>query len=308
MNYLSFNSLPYGKAYIFKGNSNKLAYLLQGEPNINVYTGDLRKALSILYFEPTNLVYLYAGGNTKLPEELIIHPYLRIFILFSVYDSLEAKEKALYSHYQSEYYTHLDYSSFTVKDAPPLSSIVEHYKYNSSTRLNSTCFNWDVYRDYPLTTQLFFTNNPIYRDLLELSEEYSLLESIPTYIKELAETKNFDYVLKLSSVSRTILSSYFEPPFNKFLDISGLDKLCQYNLYYWYSLFYNLYANKYSSNLNDSVYLFFLWVYRSSTFNKKSLKEGLVYRSYNKGRINKSKCYFNPSDLAVEEFYSRLIK
>lgn len=292
--YQSFNELPYGQAYLFKGNTNKLGYLLLDQPNVSQYVGNNLKDLSgAISFELTNFIFHFDHYKV-IPDILVLPPTVRVFIVFSIYDSLEDNLKAKYKLYQSKYYIPLDYSKFTVKDCKKLSQQLLNCQHNSKHNLCK--LDWGRFAHYPLTIQSLLNEDSRTAKSLR-SEQHLIID----YIKELASTKDIKYVHKLANLGDTILKE-FTPPFHIFHAIinEGIELK---SLTSWYKIFY--FSNESIIRLapNDLVFLFFLWVYRSSVVNNVAYKSGLTKEV--KGK--QIKYYFRPSNLAVKEFYNSLI-
>lgn len=305
MKYPSFNDLDYGRAYIFKGNSNKLAYFLQEQPNVRIYTKpnllDLTNASCIL--EPTNYVMLYRNYKT-LPDELVLPDLIRVFIVFDPINDTSNKDiKNLIKHYDSKYYSVIDFSTYSVSKDNKLKSLIDFVKLDKTSNL--TMFkDWKNYYHYPLSlTQII--EDPC-RSSCDL--EFKPV-SVLDYIKELARTKNFEYVIKLCRLNTNILNEYFTPPFSLFSAKIAEDKEITWQIFYWYKLFYTLNKKSMLSLYsNDLVYLFFSWVYRASTVNIEGNNTGLKRAILNNSsRSNKVAYFFNPSSKACDEFYIDLL-
>lgn len=292
-----FNDLPYGKAYLFKGNTNKLFYLLQDSPNVRIFTGiNLKDLSATISFDLVDYVYYYQHQHT-IPETLVLPPLVRLFILFSFHDDTDTATTAKFKHYESRYYTTLNYSKFSVKkDCPELYKKITSAKHDPRHNLNK--LDWERFYPYPLTTEQLLANPCRHAgDLITDSHEIS------QYIKALATTKRFDFVSKLSSLNKSILDAYFTPPFRSFIDIMNKDKELPWSLFYWYKLYYQSNKSITSLSSNDHVFLFFLWVHRSSTILNRSFNQGL-FKYLIKGKT--STYLFRPSHLAVDEFYEDL--
>jgi len=300
-----FKELDYGKAYIFKGNSNKLAYFLQDEPNVKIFTqpnlGYLNNSSCVI--EPTNYIMLYRNYKT-LPDELYLSELVRVFIVFDpINDTLNKDIKNLIKHYESKYYSVLDFSSYSVNKDPQLKTLIEQVKLDPNSNL-AMFQNWKDYYHYPLALQ------QIIEDPCRKANDLQVKPiGVLDYIKELARTKNFKYVTKLAQLNTNILNDYFTPPFRLFSGKIIEDKELTWQLFYWYKLFYTLNKNVLSLSSNDLVYLFFSWVYRASTINIEGNNTGLkkAILGSNSRRYNKVAYFFNPSSKACDEFYRDLL-
>lgn len=303
MMYPSFNDLDYGCAYLFKGNSNKLAYFLKSQPNIKIYSkanlGELVNASCII--EPTNYVMLYRNYKT-LPTNLKLPELVRVFIIFDVInDSMDKENKSLIKHYDSKYYTVLDYSSYSINKDDNFKYLIEKIKLDKTSNL-SMFKDWKNYYHYPLALEQLIADPCRNSCDLEI-KPIGVLD----YIKELARTKDFSFVSKLSKLNTNILNEYFTPPFSLFSAKIREDKELTWQLYYWYKLFYSLAEKRLNLSTNDLIYLFFSWVYRASTINIEGNNVGLKRAILSKGRSNKILYFFNPSSKSCDEFYNDLL-
>lgn len=292
------NTLPYGTCYLCKGNSNKLAYLLQDTPNVIHYQGNNLKLLeSIITYDYLNYV-VYYSHYLNIPERLMLSPLVRVFLVFTIYDEFTTELKALYKKLQSKSYVAIDYSKITSDKCADITDLSKSIvKTNVSCYLDVESIS-RVLKHYPysLQTLLLDSKDGVFNNALNRDID----TTISSGIKSIADTKSYTWVANIDQLPNSIFSELFEGSFNRLADLISTDKELSWGIYYWYKLFYKLYFYKFNLPIKTFVKLYFTWVYQATVRYNEGRKQGLDISI----KSNKKTYYFSPSYKAIKVFFS----
>lgn len=295
---LTFDELPYGQCYIFKGNTNKFFWLLNQMETPNYFlshTQNIDNLLDLFPYENTDYIMLKSTGNFTLNKNPTVNPTVRIFILLNIYDSLETTEKKIYKKYSSSKYTTLDYSKWTIDDDPNLHARLTELEDKCDYEILDYRGIYKRLKHYPISFSSFMD---------EVTETefrpYESTDVIAATFQKIAVDKSGLHLQSLLVLDKNTIHSYFYPPFSRLASICKTD--LSWSLYYWYKYFYHLLKTKFSTR--DIAFLYFNWVYDCSTTWSTSQNSGLTY--YIKGR-NKFIYYFAPSHKALNVLGSYVI-
>lgn len=300
-----FDNLPYSKTYLCKGNSNKLLYLLQDQPNLTYYSEyDLTPLSNVITYDFVNYIVYYTH-YLKLPNKLILGNFKRLFILFSIYDFNELdsdKKKSLNSllkKYQSESYEILDLSKFNVKNDELITSQKQRLKITNLQHYTVIDKIEDRLEQYPLTYSNYLPDLEN-EGLLNLNIINNTNYLISEGIKAIADSKSYEWLISIDSLPSRDLESIFTYSMHGIKYLLDSDKELTYSIFYWYKIFYKLYYNRFNIPIKPFIKLYFTWVYYSTIRYMKGVDRGLIV-----SRVGRQKrYYFNPSIEAIKVLFS----
>lgn len=301
-----FDNLPYSKTYLCKGNSNKLLYLLQNQPNLTYYSDyDLTSLSNIITYDFVNYIVYYTH-YLKLPNKLVLGNFKRLFILFSIYDfnDLDSDKKkslnSLLKKYQSEYYEILDLTKFSVKNDELINTQKQSLKITNLQHYTVIDKVEERLIHYPLSYSNYLVD--LENENLNLSIINSTNYLISEGIKAISDSKSYEWLVQINTLPSRDLESIFNYPMSGIKHLLELDKELTYSIFYWYKIFHKLYYNRFNIPIKPFIKLYFTWVYYSTVRYYKGLgAKGLVVSKV--GRFQK-KYYFNPSIDAIKVLFS----
>jgi hypothetical protein len=283
-----YNSLPYGKAYVYLGMFGSLSYLLQASNLEVLELADLKASLSQIIYEPTDYVIIYEKG---LPLTLKVHPLLRIWVTFS-YKFSKDEIKKIAQVYDSETYTLVQALPREKLATPQLTSL----RHRIATEIPGG--------ELILTTLKGIKSPYTYEETLEaiLEDKFPNLSflnategEVGTKLKALVNSPSLKIVRQIcEDTPLETLNNIFHPPFRGFYQLLISDKELTHSIFFWYQTYSYLYQTKWNLNIRVFVKIFLTWVLIASTQLREGLNKGLT--SFKSG---KTLYFLNPSSEAI---------